>query len=264
MTVVKGPNKIEQKQRIKKVKSILISQPAPENGKSPYFDLAKKHNIKIDFRPFIHVEGVPWKEFRKERKDPLEYTAIIFTSKNAIEHFFRVCKEAKKEMPATTKYFCRSEAIALYLQKFIQYRKRKVFYGKGPLKGLQDLLKKHKANEKFMLPCSDVNTRAFPDFLRENEFDYDEAVIYKTVSSDLSDLENIFYDMIVFFSPLGLKSLYENFPKFEQNNTRLAIFGPATAKCTEDYGLYIDIKAPAPESPSMTMAIDKYVKVANK
>jgi len=248
----------------RKVKTILISQPTPENGKSPYFDLAKKHKLTVDFRPFIHVEGVNWKDFRKKNRVNLpDFTAIIFTSKNAIEHFFRVCKEARIEMPAQTKYICRSEAIGLYLQKYIQYRKRKVFFGKGSYKDLQTLLKKHKT-EKYLLPCSDVNTRSFPEFLTENEFDWTEAVIYKTVSSDLSDLENIFYDMIVFFSPLGLKSLFENFPDFEQKNTRLAVFGPATAKSMEDYDLRIDIRAPAPASPSMTMAIEKYVTTANK
>jgi len=259
MTSVKSKAMVQNK-----VKTILISQPAPENGKSPYFDLAKKHKLKVDFRPFIHVEGIDWKEFRREKKKPADYTAIIFTSKNAIEHFFRICKESKTEMPATTKYFCRSEAIGLYLQKFIQYRKRKVFYGNGTFKALQDLLKKHKNNEKFLLPCSNVNTRSFPEFLEEQEFNWDEACIYKTVSSDLSDLENIFYDIIVFYSPLGLKSLFENFPDFKQKNTRLAVFGPATAKTMEDYKLRIDIKAPAPDSPSMTMAIEKYVVKANK
>jgi len=248
-----------------KVKTILISQPEPENGKSPYYDLAKKHNLKVDFRPFIHVEGVKWKDYRrKNRVDLLDFSAIIFTSKNAISHFFRVCEESKTEMPANTKYFCRSEAIGLYLQKYIQYRKRKVFYGKGSYNDLQGILEKHKATERFLVPCSNVNTRAFPEFLTGEKYDHSIANIYNTVSSDLSDLKNIFYDMIVFFSPLGLKSLYENFPKFEQKNTRLAVFGPATAKCMEDYGLRIDIHAPAPESPSMTMAIEKYVLAVNK
>jgi len=250
---------------LRKVKTILISQPEPENGKSAYYDLAKKHKLKVDFVPFIHVEGVKWKDYRrKNRVDLLDYGAVIFTSKNAISHFFRVCEESKTEMPAHTKYFCRSEAIGLYLQKFIQYRKRKVFNGKGSYDDLQKILEKHKATEKFLLPCSDVNTRAFPEYMAKNEYNYTEATLYKTVSSDLSDLKNIFYDMIVFFSPLGLKSLFENFPTFEQNETRLAVFGPATAKCIEDYKLRIDIRAPAPESPSMTMAIEKYVLTANK
>jgi len=249
----------------RKVKTILISQPVPENGKSPYLDLAKKHQLKVDFRPFIHVEGLSWKEFRRSNKImPNDFSAIIFTSKNAIVNFFRICEEARVEMPADTKYFCRSQAIGLYLQKYIQYRKRKVFNGKGSYKDLQTLLKKHKSNENFLLPCSDVNTRSFPEFLTENEYDWTEAVIYRTVSSDLSDLENIFYDMIVFFSPLGLKSLFENFPKFVQNHTRLAVFGPATAKCMDDYDLRIDIRAPAPATPSMTMAIERYVSKANK
>lgn len=250
---------------LSRVKTILISQPEPENGKSPYYDLAKKHKLKVDFRPFIHVEGVKWKDYRrKNRVDLLDYSSVIFTSKNAISHFFRVCDESKTEMPANTKYFCRSEAIGLYLQKYIQYRKRKVFYGKGTYADLQKILEKQKSTEKFLLPCSNVNTRAFPEFLAKNNFDYTEANIYNTVSSDLSDLKDIFYDMIVFFSPLGLKSLFENFPDFKQNNTRLAVFGPATAKCMEDYKLRTDIRAPAPESPSMTMAIEKYVLNSNK
>lgn len=251
--------------KINKVKTILISQPSPENGKSPYLDLAEKHKLKVDFRPFIHVEGVSWKDFRKKNRIKLtDFSAIIFTSKNAIVHFFRICEEAKVEMPADTKYICRSQAIGLYLQKYVQYRKRKVFNGKGSYVDLQSILKKHKANEKFLLPCSDVNTRSFPEFLTDNDYDWTEAMIYRTVSSDLSDLENIFYDMIVFFSPLGLKSLFENFPKFKQNETRLAVFGPATAKCMGDYDLRIDVRAPAPAAPSMTMAIEKYVAQANK
>jgi len=243
-----------------KVKSILVSQPKPENGKSSFYTLAEKYKLSVDFRPFIHVEPIPFKEFRKEKKDPLAHSAIIFTSKNSIVHFFRICKEAKITMPAETKYFCKSEAIALYLQKFIQYRKRKVFFGKGSLPMLKELLKKHRTSEKFMYPCSDVNTRSFPEWLEENEYDYNEAVIYKTVSSDLSDLENIFYDVIVFFSPLGLKSLFENFPDFKQNNTRIAGFGPATAAAIKDSGLEMNIAAPIPEAPSMTMAIEKYIK----
>jgi len=243
-----------------KVKSILVSQPEPENGKSSFYTLAEKYKLKVDFRPFIHVEPISYKDFRKEKKDPLEHSAIIFTSKNAISHFFRICKESKKTMPAETKYFCKSEAIALFLQKFIQYRKRKVFFGKGSLPALKELLKKHKGSEKFMYPCSDVNTRSFPEWLREGGYDFNEAVIYKTVSSDLSDLEEIFYDVIVFFSPLGLKSLFENFPDFKQNATRIAGFGPATAAAIEEKGLQLNIAAPVPETPSMTMAIEKYIK----
>lgn len=243
-----------------KVKSILISQPKPDNTKSPYFDLANKYKIKIDFRPFIHVEGVPTKEFRKQRIIITDYSAIIFTSRNAIDHFFRICGELRIKMPQDTKYFCISEAIALYLQKYTQYRKRKVFYGSGKLKDLYEILNKHRENEKLLLPCSDIRKDDLPDFLRVNDFEYTEGVFYRTVASDLSDLEDIFYDMIVFFSPSGVKSLYHNFPHFKQNNTRIAAFGPATSKAVEDSGMNLNIKAPIPQAPSMTMAIERYLK----
>ncbi len=244
----------------KAVKSILISQPQPESGKSPFTSLAEKYNIKLDFRPFIQVEGVNNKEFRKQRIPVLDFTAIIFTSKNAIIHFFRICEEMRITMPADMKYFCKSEAIALYLQKFIQYRKRKVFFANGKTDDFEQLLLKHKNNLKFLLPCSDVAKGLLSSFMDDNGFDFESAVFYRTVASDLSDLENIFYDMIVFFSPSGLKSLYENFPNFQQNNTRIAAFGNSTADAVKEAGLRIDIKAPAPGVPSMAMAIEQYIK----
>ncbi len=247
-----------------KVKSILISQPKPENGKSPYFDLAEKYNLKIDFRQFIQVDGVPGKEFRKQRININDFTAVIFTSRSAIDHFFRVCDELRIKMSQETKYFCVSEAIAVYLQKYTQYRKRKVFFGNGSMKGMQDILKKHKSNEKFLLPCSDVRKPDLPEFLEKNKFDFQEGCFYRTVASDLSDLENIFYDMIVFFSPSGVQSLFQNFPAFKQNNTRIAAFGPATSKAIVDAGLRLDVKAPIPQAPSMTMAIERYLKEVNK
>jgi len=248
----------------RKVQSILISQPKPTNNKSAYFSLAKKHNLKVDFRPFIQVEGISAKEFRKTRIRPLEYSAIIFTSRNAISHFFRICEEMRIKMPQDTKYFCASEAIALYLQKFILYRKRKVFFGKtGSVSGLQEVLKKHKKKERFLLPCSANRKSSLSKHLMQNEYNFDEADIYQTVACDLSDLTDIYYDMIVFFSPLGLKSLFHNFPDFEQKNTRIAAFGPSTSKAVDDHGLRLDVKAPMPGSPSMTMAIDKYIKKVN-
>jgi uroporphyrinogen-III synthase len=246
-----------------RVKSILISQPKPESDKSPYYDLAKKYNIKIDFRPFIQVEGVDSKEFRKQRITPTDFTAVIFTSRNAIDHFFRVCEDLRVRMSQETKYFCVSEAIALYLQKYTQYRKRKVFFGNGTLKELMDLLKKHRDNERILLPCSDIRKGDLPDFLKKNKFEFSEGIFYRTVASDLSDLENIFYDMIVFFSPSGVKSLYHNFPDFKQNSTRIAAFGPATSKAVLDAGLRLDVRAPIPQAPSMTMAIEKYLKEVN-
>jgi len=252
------------KTKVNKVKTILISQPKPTNfEKSPYATLAKKYKVKIDFRQFIQVEGIPFKEFRKEKVILKDYSAIIFTSLNAIDHFFRICTESKTEMSAETKYICRTESIALYLQRYIHYRKRKVFYGKGTYKHLEDVLKRFKDSEKFLYPRSNITTRDLPQYLKDNEFEFSEAHIYNTVSSDLSDLEDIFYDMIVFYSPLGVKSLYENFPEFKQNETRLAGFGPSTIKSLEDHKLEVNIKAPSKETPSMTMAIEKYIKDVN-
>ncbi|MGB0839157.1 MAG: uroporphyrinogen-III synthase [Chitinophagales bacterium] len=249
------------------VKSILISQPLPaQPEKSPYIVLGKKHQIKVDFRPFIQVEGIDVKQFRKYKISILDYSAIIFTSRNAIKHFFRICDDLRIKMPQETKYFCTSEAIALYLQKFILYRKRKVFFGKkGTVQGLKDILKKYKDKETFLFPCALGSKSYLPNFLTKNTFSFKNAPMYQTVPCDLSDLEDIFYDMIVFFSPLGLKSLYHNFPSFEQNDTRIAAFGTTTCKIVEEeYGLRLDIKAPSPGSPSMTMAIDKYIKEVNK
>lgn len=241
------------------VKTILISQPKP-HGKHPYEFLEKKYGTKIDFRQFIEVKGITSKEFRKLRINPLDYSAIIFTSRNAISHFFRICEENRIKMLSDTKYFCASEAIALYLQKFIEYRKRKVFFGKDRSVRLMDVIKKHKKNEKFLLPCSASSSGAVSRSLTAGGYEFTEAPIYETVSSDLSDLENIFYDMIVFFSPLGVKSLYENFPNFKQNKTRLAAYGPATTKAIEEAGLNLNVKAPAPGISSISMAIEKYMK----
>ena len=250
-------------ERLKSVKSILVSQPAPNNGKSPYFDLAKKFNIKVDFRPFIQVDPVSFKEFRKEKINFLDATAIIFTSRNAVDHFFRICKEAKIEMPADMKYFCISEQTANYLQKYIVIRKRKIFTGKRTPAELIEVIKKHKG-EKFILPCSNIRKDDIPKFLRENGYEFHEAILYNTVASDLSDLADIKYDVIAFFSPSGINSLFVNFPDFKQEATRIAAFGPATSKAVEDAGLILDIQAPLPEAPSMTGALDLYIKKANK
>jgi len=246
----------------KPVKTILVSQPKPE--RSPYYELEKKYGLQIDWRPFIHVEGVEAREFRKARIRPDEFTAVILTSKNAVDHFFRICEELRVKMSQDTKYFCLSEAIANYLQKFIIYRKRKVFYGKRTIQDLAPALKKHKANEKFLLPCSNLGAKEVSEFLEENGFQWQDAMMYKTVSSDLSDLSDVTYDVLVFFSPLGIQSLYENFPDFKQNETRIAVFGNSTGKAVEERGLTINIKAPAPEAPSMTMALEKYLQLSNK
>ncbi len=246
----------------KKIKSILVSQPKPE--RSPYYELEKKYGLQIDWRPFIHVEGVTAKEFRKQRVRPDEYSAVILTSKNAIDHFFRMCEDMRIKVSQDTKYFCLSEAVANYLQKFIIYRKRKVFSGKRSIEDLRPALMKHRANERFLLPCSNLGSQAVSKFMTENEFNWQDALMYKTVSSDLSDLENVFYDVLVFFSPLGITSLYENFPDFKQNDTRIAVYGNSTKKAVVERGLTINILAPSPETPSMTMALDRYLQISNK
>ncbi len=246
-----------------KVKSVLVSQPKPQTEKSPYFDLAENCKVKIDFRPFIHVEGVPAKEFRQQRINLLDFNAVIFTSRNAIDHYFRAAEESRVKVPDDMKYFCISEATAFYLQKYIVYRKRKIFHGQQTFADLIPLIKKHK-DCKFLLPCSDILRSNIPNLLEENGIEFKCATLYRTVCSDLSDLKDVNYDVLVFFSPSGIKSLYQNFPDFKQNETRIAVFGPTTAKAAEDAGLKIDIAAPQPESPSMTRALELYIKKANK
>jgi uroporphyrinogen-III synthase len=246
-----------------KVKSILVSQPKPDNERSPYFDLADRLKLKIDFRPFIHVEGVPAQEFRKQKVGILEHSAVIFTSRNAVDHFFRMCEEMRVNVPESMKYFCISESTAYYLQKYVVYRKRKIFHGKQRFVDLIDVMKRHK-KEKFLLPCSDILKKDIPKLLDKQGYSYTKAVFYRTVCSDLSDLESVKYDMLVFFSPAGIESLFKNFPNFEQGDTRLAVFGPTTTKAVKDRGLRVDIQAPTKNAPSMTMAIEQYVKEKNK
>ncbi len=246
----------------KRIETILVSQPKPE--RSPYYDLEQKYNLQIDWRPFIHVEGLSAKEFRKFRIRPNEFSSIIFTSKNAVDHFFRLCEEMRIKMSQDTKYFCLSENIAHYLQKFIVYRKRKVFAGKKTIEDLKNPLMRHREKEKFLMPCSNLGSKRVSQFLTENKFNWQDAMMYQTVSSDLSDLSDVTYDVLVFFSPLGIKSLYENFPEFKQNETRLAVFGKSTEAAVVERGLTVNIKAPAPETPSMTMALKNYLAVSNK
>ncbi|MFM7430706.1 MAG: uroporphyrinogen-III synthase [Flammeovirgaceae bacterium] len=248
--------------RMRKVKSILVTQEAPTDPTSPYFKLAEKYNIKIDFRPFIQVEAVPLREFRKQKVDILQHTAIIFTSRNAVDHFFAICLELKLEMPADMKYFCISDQTSNYLQKYIVIRKRKIFSGLKDTKDLLEIIKKHK-NEKFLFPCSDIRKSDIPDFLKSNGYTHTEAVINHTVAANLSDLKNVYYDVLAFFSPSGINSLFVNFPDFKQNNTRLAAFGPTTAKAVKDAGLFLAIEAPLPNAPSMTGALELYIKKAN-
>ncbi|QXP72968.1 uroporphyrinogen-III synthase [Tenacibaculum sp. HL-MS23] len=246
-----------------KVKTILVSQPAPKTETSPYFDLAEKQKVKIDFRSFIHVEGIDGKEVRSQKIDLNNYTAIILTSRNAVDHFFRIAEEMRFTVPDSMKYFCQSEAVAYYLQKYVVYRKRKIYVGTRTFPELTKLIKKHK-DEKFLLPSSDKLKPLIPEELDKLGVDWKRADLYRTVVSDLSDLEDVFYDILVFFSPSGIDSLFENFPDFKQNETRIAVFGNTTIKAVEDRGLRVDIAAPTPETPSMTMALDKYIKDFNK
>ena len=255
-------NSKAKEESFRKIKSILISQPKPE--RSPYYELEEKYGLQIDWRQFIQVEPVTEKEFRKTRIRPDEYTAIIFTAKGAVDHFFRMCEEMRIKMPQDTKYFCLSEAIANYLQKFIVYRKRKVFAGKRLIQDLKPSFMKHKDKEKFLLPCSNLGAKKVVDFLETNEINFQDAMMYRTVSADLSDLENVTYDVLVFFSPSGIESLFKNFPDFVQNDTKIAVFGPTTQKAVEAAGLRIDVRAPQPGTPSMTMAIEKYIKDLSK
>jgi uroporphyrinogen-III synthase len=245
-----------------KIKSILVSQPKPLTDKSPYFDLSKKYNLKIDFRPFVQVEGISVKEFRKSRIDVCAHSAIIFNSRTAVDHFFRICEELKVTIKDTWKYFCISESIAFYLQKYVVYRKRKIFFGNGRFDDLLDIIKKY-SDEKFLVPLSDIHKQEIPSKLTEANIDYTKAILYRTISADLSDLKDVNYDVLVFFSPAGLASLFQNFPDYIQNGTQIATFGPSTAKAVETHGLKLNIKAPVPNAPSMTAALEQFIK-ANK
>lgn len=246
-----------------KVKTILVSQPEPKIENSPYFDLEEKQKVKIDFRPFIHVEGVDAKEIRLQKVDLSKYTAIILTSRNAVDHFFRVAEEMRFKVPDSLKYFCQSEAVAYYLQKYVVYRKRKIYVGKRNFADLSPLIKKYKG-ESFLLPTTDKLKPEVPETLNALNVEWKEAIFYRTVISDLSDLANVSYDILVFFSPSGIESLFHNFPDFKQNETRIAVFGNTTIKAVEEHGLRVDIAAPTPETPSMTMALEKYIKDVNK
>jgi len=246
-----------------KVKTILVSQPAPKTENSPYIELSEKQKVKIDFRPFIHVEGVPAKEVRAQKIDLNNFSAIVLTSRNAVDHFFRIADEMRFAVPDDMKYFCQSEAVAYYLQKYVVYRKRKIYVGKRTFADLSKLIKKYK-DEQFLLPSSDKLKDIVPNILNELNINWERAILFKTVVSDLSDLENVFYDVLVFFSPSGIDSLFKNFPGFTQNDTRIAVFGNSTVKAAAAAGLKCNIMAPTPETPSMTMALERYIIRANK
>lgn len=246
-----------------KIKKVLVSQPKPSSDKSPYYEIAEKYGVEIVFRPFIKVEGLSAKEFRQQKVSISEHTAVIFTAKTAIDHFFRLAEEMRVSIPVTQKYFCTSESIANYLQKYIVYRKRKIFASKtGKLDDLLPSMLKHK-NEKFLFAVSDVNNGSDSEILSRNKIDYTRAAMYRTVSNDFTADEPFDYDMLVFFSPQGIESLLKNFPDFKQGDMRIAAFGAATCKAVTDAGLRLDVEAPTPEAPSMTTALDKYLAATN-
>lgn len=245
------------------IKKILVSQPKPTSDKSPYFDIEQKHGVEIVFRPFIKVEGLSAKDFRQQKVNISDFTAIVFTARGAIDHFFRLCEEMRINIPVTMKYFCTSETIANYLQKYIVYRKRKIFASPtGKLVDLIPSMQKHKA-EKFLIAVSDVNNGAEVALLAENKINVTPAVMYRTVSNDFAKDEAFDYDMLVFFSPQGIDSLLKNFPDFKQGDIAMAAFGASTVKSIVDAGLRVDIEAPTPEAPSMPAAIDQYLTKVN-
>lgn len=256
-----------------KIKKILVSQPKPTTEKSPYFDMAEKHGVTLDFRPFIHVEPILAKDFRQQKVAILDHSAIIFTARTAIDHFFRLCEELRVSVPETMKYFCISESVALYLQKYIQYRKRKIFFGAtGKIEDLMVVINKH-SDEKYLVSVADVydENKSVDDkkddivsLLEKNKITYTKAVMYKTVSADFTQDKNFKYDMLVFFSPSGINSLFKNFPEFDQGEIKIGCFGPTTAKAAKEAGLRVDIEAPTPTAPSMAVAIDQFIKEYNK
>jgi uroporphyrinogen-III synthase len=240
--------------------NILVSQPQPTDiEKSPYGDLTRKYNVEIDFYKFIKIEGIPSKEFRQSRINLLDFTAVIFTSRNAVDHYFRMAKELRADIPQTMKYFCMSESTAFYLQKYVQYRKRKIFHGKQNFEDLMEIIRKHK-EEKYLLPCSDIHKASISSMLDESGIIYTKGIFYKTLASDLSHIDIKKYQMLVFFSPSGIASLFKNFPEFKQNSTIIGAFGPTTGKAVTDAGLILNIEAPTKNSPSMTMAIEEYLQ----
>ena len=247
-----------------KIKKVLVSQPKPTSDKSPYFDIAEKYGVEIVFRPFIKVEGVSAKEFRQQKVSILDHTAVVFTSRHAIDHFFTLCTELRVTIPETMKYFCTSEQIALYIQKYVQYRKRKVFFGAtGKFADLMPSIVKHNS-EKYLVPLSDVHTDEIKNALDAKKIQHSEAVMYRTVSNDFTPEEKFDYDMLLFFSPAGIQSLLKNFPEFDQKDIAIGCFGPSTAKAVKDAGLRLDLEAPTVEAPSMTAALDKFIAENNK
>lgn len=246
------------------IKKILVSQPKPASEKSPYYDIAEKYGVQIVFRPFIKVEGVSAREFRQQKISILDHTAVIFTSRHAIDHFFNLCTEMRVTIPETMKYFCVTEAIALYIQKYVQYRKRKIFFGStGKFDDLMPAILKHKT-EKYLVPMSDVHTDDIRNALDKAKIQHDEVVMYRTVSNDFAPDEPFDYDMLIFFSPAGVASLQKNFPQFNQGDIKIGTFGSVTAQAVRDAGLRLDLEAPSLKAPSMTAALELFIKETNK
>lgn len=254
-------------QKVKTIQKILITQPRPESDKSPYFELTRKYSVELEFKSFIRLEGIPAREFRKQKIEIPNFTGVIFTSRNAIDHFFRTCEEMKVSVSQDTKYFCITEAVALYLQKFILYRKRKVFYGAdGTNKSMFDVVNKHKGNEKFLYVCSEnQQDNEIVNWLKSNNCEFALAFMYRTQSNDVKELlTNTEFDIICFFTPSGIKSLFDNLPKFKQNGTVIGAFGGNTFKAAEEAGLTLEIKAPQPQAPSMVAALDRFLAESTK
>ncbi|MET0636093.1 MAG: uroporphyrinogen-III synthase [Chitinophagaceae bacterium] len=263
--VKNGENRADQ--TVQNIQRILITQPRPESDKSPYFELARKYNVQLDFQPFIRLEGIPARDFRKQKIEIANYTGVIFTSRNAIDHFFRTCEEMKVSVSQDTKYFCITEAVALYLQKFILYRKRKVFYGAdGSNKSMFDVINKHKGNEKFLYVCSEnQQDNDIVSYLKANNCEFALAFMYRTQSNDIKELvSSNQFDVICFFTPSGVRSLFDNLPGYQQNGTIIGAFGGNTGKAVEDAGLKLEIRAPQPQAPSMVAALDKFLATAVK
>ena len=247
-----------------KIKKILVSQPKPTNDKSPYFEIAEKYQVEMSFRPFIKVEGIPIKEFRQQRIQILDFSAVIFTSRTAVDNFFAICEELRITVPESMKYFCNSESIALYLQKYIVYRKRKIFFSKtGKIDGLASSFTKH-SKEKFLFPVSEQHKSDLTSFLDKKKLDYTKSVMYRTVSNDFEEGETLDYDLLIFFSPLGVSSLMKNFPDFVDNHMAIGCFGKSTAETLKDLGITVDIEAPAPGVPSMTAALEQFLEKNHK
>ena len=255
--------KVKLNLQIVKIRKILVSQPEPQNPKSPYFELARKYNLKVEFKPFNQVEGVTVKDFRQQKINILDFTAVIFTCKTGIDHFFRICNEMRIVVPDTMKYFCITENVAFYLQKYIVYRKRKIFHGKAKFQDLIEIILKHR-EDNYFVPLSEPHNAEIPELLDRNTIKYTIGTMYKTISTDFSNVKDFDYDILVFYSPSGIKSLRENFPNFIQGEVKIAAFGPTTASAVEHEGLRLDINAPNPKAPSMTMALDDFLKEHNR